>query len=56
MRGAGAAQLGRPTQRAAHGASARRRHDSVTALLSEQSAAWRRRTGDGEERHLTSAA
>jgi hypothetical protein len=34
-------------QRAAHGASPRRRHGSATALLGEPMAAQRRRTGDG---------
>jgi hypothetical protein len=47
--GAGAAQLGRPAHRAAHGMSTRRR-GLATALLGEPTAARRRRTGDGEER------
>jgi hypothetical protein len=45
------AQLGRPTQRAAHGVSARRRHCMAAALLGEPTVA--RRTGDGGERRLT---
>jgi hypothetical protein len=48
-----AAQLGRPTQRAAHGASVRRHcpaaRGSAVALLGELAAARHRRTGDGGE-------